>query len=95
MNITPVVFRRYNDGGDIVALFPTEAYSKLSPQYVNSYMHVGQHAAGDYAGTIGVTTPATPEQYADLKSELDNIGYNLRVYRRWNRRWARAYKAAS
>jgi hypothetical protein len=35
---------------------------------------------------MGITVPATPEEYADLKSELERIGYDLEVINRRARR---------
>ncbi len=29
-----------------------------------------------------MTTPASPEEYGDLKAELESIGYNLKIYQR-------------
>ena len=42
------------------------------------YAHVGQHSAcsPQYAKE---SRPATPEEYADLKAELESIGYNLEI----------------
>lgn len=46
---------------------------------VMAYEHVGQHGEGTYPLD---TVPATPEEYADLKAELESIGYRLRVTKR-------------
>lgn len=42
------------------------------------YSHIGQHSGchPDYANEC---KPATPEQYADLKKELEGLGYNLEI----------------
>lgn len=42
------------------------------------YSHIGQHSAchPDYAKEC---KEATPDQYADLKKELEGLGYNLNV----------------
>lgn len=78
--ITDVVFRKFKDG-EIMALFP---YEIETGRFVLSYQHIGQHSGADYNHFILGTEPATPEQYADLKKELENIGYNLRVIKRRN-----------
>jgi len=52
---------------------------------VMSYMHVGQHGEADI-GYFYDCTPATPEQYADLKAELQSIGYRLIIRKRWMRK---------
>lgn len=77
-DITKVVFRWWNVSKDIIALFPdTWEYG-----FCNSYEHVGQHGDADYDGIIKQSRPATPEEYADLKAELESIGYNLKVMQR-------------
>jgi len=54
--------------------------------YVMSYMHVGQHGEAQI-GWFNSCKLASPEQYKDLKWELENlIGYNLKIRSRWNRR---------
>jgi hypothetical protein len=52
---------------------------------VECYQHVGQHGEASIEYYYKCT-PATPEQYADLKAELEIIGYNVKVCKRWNRR---------
>lgn len=44
-----------------------------------SYEHVGQHGAADPSGVMRRTVAATPEEYSELKNELEQIGYSLRV----------------
>ena len=75
---TKVVFRVWKGEfeGDVIALFPDidEGHGSCS-----SYMHVGQHAPASYYHMITRTRPAKPAEYASLKRELENIGYNLDV----------------
>jgi len=61
--------------GQIMAYFPHMPFSR---QTMTCYAHIGQHSAcsPEY---IKELTPATAEQYADLKTELESIGYNLNV----------------
>lgn len=78
---TKVVFYVENNEADKVpdnalAVFPeiiTDRKGNLL-----CYAHLGQHsaAAPDYVKEL---RPATPAEYADLKSELESIGYNLEV----------------
>lgn len=77
---TPVVFRRYSEG-DTIALFPTLNHSSGDANYgyCMSYQHVGQHGEANYPDCIASTGPATPEQYADLRRELEGIGYVLKI----------------
>lgn len=60
---------------EVVAFFPdtTDASGIMT-----SYMRVGQHgdASVEFAQDC---KSAKPEQYADLKEELESIGYNLKV----------------
>lgn len=67
--------------GEVIALFP------LMPEpngLVNSYMHIGQHGAADYAGMIRQSRKATPAEYAALYRELTSAPYyyNLIAYDR-------------
>lgn len=76
---TPVVFRvwkdpKYHNG--VIALFP---YENEGQGNCLSYEHVGQHGPAHYTGVMSITRPATPEEYADLKEELESIGYRLRI----------------
>lgn len=84
---TIVLFRAERSGpykGSVTAVFP---YLEESHGLVTCYAHVGQHGAcsrGWYRGT----RPATPNEYADLKAELESYGppdahYVLDVRKRW------------
>lgn len=65
-----VVFRKFSDG-DVIALFCNSA-PDCRPGFVMSYMHVGQH--GEACRDIGRNIKlASPEEYADLKRELESI----------------------
>jgi hypothetical protein len=78
---TVVVFRKFKDQGDIIALFPNE----INDSFGNclTYMHVGQHGSADYQGLMRTeTVAATPEEYEPLKRELEGIGYNLDIKKR-------------
>jgi hypothetical protein len=76
---TRVVFRVWPDhnGGDVIALFPDVPYDNHTPGRVESYQHIGQHGAADYNHVIAATRPATPDEYAPLLAELQQIGYNV------------------
>ena len=75
---TVVVFRKFKDGGDILALFPEIVYD---PQgNCMSYQHTGQHGVASVNIMDDVTEAASPSEYADLKLELESlIGYDLDV----------------
>jgi len=67
---------------EIIALFPEEKWTDI---LCSSYMHVGQHGGADYKGVVDISEKATPEEYNDLKTELESIGYNLKIRRKWIR----------
>jgi hypothetical protein len=97
---TLVVFRRWHDTGDIIALFPAEP-SDIEGWYCLSYERVGQHAGADYHGVVQASRPATDEETAPLAEELTRIGYNLLPIKRAShavherrRATARALRAA-
>lgn len=85
---TPVVFRASRRkepegrGAEITAVFPCEP-ATLGNDDMTCYAHVGQHGAC-HQGWINSTRAAKPEEYADLKRELESApyGYRLKVYRR-------------
>ena len=73
---TKVIFRKYPDGS-IIALFPEEKWNRMGN--CASYMHVGQHGPADYQHVVASTKPAKPHEYEDLKRELQDLGYGLRI----------------
>lgn len=81
--VTPVIFRYWKN--EVIALFPSVPGS--SKYNCSSYMHVGQHSSADDRMIIAESRPATPQEYADLKIELENAGYTLKIYRRWQYRF--------
>lgn len=66
---------------DVVALFPYIANDD-NPGNCTAYVHVGQHTGAYISGFIRESRLATPEEYADLFRELEDIGYNLEVGKR-------------
>lgn len=77
---TEVIFRVWK--AEIIALFPYE----ISDFQGNclSYMQVGQHGSADYLNVIKQSRPAKEEEFAELKKELVNLGYKLKVIKRRN-----------
>jgi hypothetical protein len=61
--------------GDLFAYFPKEIYNK---EYRTGYSHIGQHSAV-YPAYAKASRLAIPEEYKDLKKELEDIGYKLKV----------------
>lgn len=87
-NKTIVIFRVWYRGkfaGDIIALFP-DIEADIHGRLCQSYEYVGQHGAADYNRVIQCTRPATKSEYNDLFDELTEIGYNLIVKKRRNRK---------
>ena len=79
---TKVIFRFWKLSQDIIAIFP-ELCGDSSPYTCQSYEHLGQHSSCDPCGIINNSRPARPDEYEDLKAELENhFGYNLKVIKR-------------
>lgn len=76
--ITPVIFRVYQ--GELCAYFPAEPWD-IFGNYIACYAHIGQHGASSL-DWLQKGRPATENEYAGLKKELEGFGYNLRVYKR-------------
>jgi len=78
-----VVFRVWpkSEGGDVIALFP---YDHAHDYYCTGYQHIGQHGAADFHGVVSRTRLAKPAEYVALKSELESIGYCLKIIKRVN-----------
>ena len=80
---TRVVFRIY-PAGEVIALFPDLPEVRGC---VLSYQHVGQHGAADPWHVVRMTRPATAEEAAPLRRELEGVpyGYQLEVRKRMTR----------
>jgi hypothetical protein len=74
MSKTKVIFRKWKSNGDVIALFPEIAATCSDAWLCSSFEHVGQHGAAD-PSIISQTKPATPQEYADLKAELEAYPY--------------------
>lgn len=86
---TGVIFRTFRDKtGGTIALFTASLHDgSCNPGMVMSYMHVGQHSEASPSAVIERTRPATQEEAAPLKKELQSLGYRFtRVYQRFPRR---------
>ncbi|WP_336812791.1 hypothetical protein [Bosea sp. MMO-172] len=85
---TPVMFRATITKGDreVTAVFPLEDGD--GTRNPGSYAHVGQHGECSWGWVLSCTRPAKPEEYADLKRELEAepYGYRLKVIKRRPRR---------
>jgi hypothetical protein len=86
---TKVVFRKFRgEYNDVIALFPEEQVNE-NRHICMSYMHVGQHGPASYS-LIDSTFPAKPEEYFNLKNELESMGYNLDIRKRITKKWFEA-----
>ena len=69
-----VIFRKeyneYTKEWDVIAFMPEV---RVSNGYICYYSHVGQHGEADYLYYLKSTKKATPEEYADLLTELRRI----------------------
>lgn len=74
---TIAVFRKFSNG-EIIVLFP-EIAATADGYYCSSYVHVGQHGSADYYHVVSHTKPATPQEYTNLKRELEGLGYSLEI----------------
>lgn len=85
LGFTPVIFRKYRDG-DIIALFPADPGTD-DAYTCSSYMHTGGHGSADPMAVIRTTTIAMPNEYADLRKELESYpyNYNLKTFHRLSR----------
>jgi hypothetical protein len=86
-NITDVIFRvdtSKDFKGTVFAIFPHQVADYKGN--VMSYQHIGQHSGANYSHCINTSKPATEKQYSDLKTELEQIGYSLRIVKRQNKK---------
>jgi len=73
--MTKVIFKMLE--GEVIALFPQEV-NEVNSRWIMSYMHIGQHS--DASKDLLQELPdATPDQYSDLKKELETLGYQLQI----------------
>jgi len=82
---TDVIFRLWpdNDFILIIALFPY-IIDNVDKGFISSYEHLGQHSGADYNGCMESTVSAKENEYKDLKSELESLGYDLNIIKRRN-----------
>lgn len=74
---TIVIFRHWEK--DIIAIFPEIPSDSDNWYHCLSYMHYGQHGGCDPHGIIYDSRPALPEEYADLKHELETCPYHYKL----------------
>lgn len=77
MSKVKVVFRKFKDSGEVIAIFPEINWDAYGA--VTSYMHVGQHGGADRYQIATKTVKASPDEYANLLAELKSIGYEPEI----------------
>lgn len=80
---TKVIFRKVKQEGEIIAVFPADAGDSNPYRTCSFYEHDGQHGAMSI-DFMSATIPAKPNEYESLKAELESIGYDLRIVKRFN-----------
>lgn len=75
-----VIFRVFPEG-DVIAMFPRIAVDTTGYK-CQSYMHVGQHGAADPM-IVSSTRLATVIERANLRRELEQLGYDLKLVKRF------------
>ena len=73
---TPIIFRKDKQDKDVFAIFPDDVADLEG--HVTFYQHVGQHGHGDLGYMMQKSVPASPKEYAELKKELEGIGYKVK-----------------
>lgn len=76
---TIVIFRKFEEG-DIIALMPNDSWIDGGGEIlITSYQHHGQHS-GASAKLLKELNECSEEEYRDLKEELEDIGYRVKVW---------------
>lgn len=78
--ITPVIFRKEIDR-TILAIFPAQVGTN-NHNTCECYANIGQHATMQKEYYYN-TKPTIGSEYKELFEELESIGYNLKVYKKW------------
>jgi hypothetical protein len=72
--VTPVSYRRYKNGGDVIAVL-----GEIEMGKVTIYQRIGQHGEAGYYYLLEVTKKIkdNPPDVQSLEAELISIGYTL------------------
>jgi len=79
---TKVIFKILK--GEVIALFPEDAGDSNPFATCLSYQHIGQH--GSASVDLARLKAATPYQYISLYVELEQIGYDLLIVKKFSRK---------
>ena len=64
---------------EVIAVVPGLAGTVGRPDHATCYAHIGQHGTCSIDGITVMRENATPDEYAELKGELESVGYNINV----------------
>lgn len=67
--------------GTVFAILPYEIERNGQ---ITTYQHIGQHSSGEYQLCLKLSRPATETEYAELKAEMESLGYNIKVIKKQN-----------
>ena len=78
-----IVFKKDKETNEVIAFMPYD-YQTWQGEFT-CYAHLGQHSLtnDEYYRACKL---ATPDEYKDLKAELESIGYNVEVIKKVNGR---------
>lgn len=89
---TKVIFRM-GVGQEVLAVFPALAGTNKYYQDCLCYAHVGQHSPCSIDYVRQFTLPAKPSEFKALQEELEFLGYNLQIVKRFTRKDLESRKA--
>lgn len=79
---TIVIFRKWRGkNADVIALMPF-VVAPYDANTVMCYEHTDQHGAGNDQQIVSQSRLATPDEYASLLKELEDLGYNVETRKR-------------
>lgn len=79
---TKVIFKML--GADAIALFPQEPGTSDFYTTCQSYMHIGQHSSASVE--LADLKAANEDEYSSLKRELESIGYELEIGKKFTQK---------
>jgi hypothetical protein len=78
---TKVLFVK-DEYNDVVAVFPYDLGTNNS-ETMSCYAHIGQHSSCHSDWVVSSHKNVAPNEYSDLKEELESIGYELEILTRF------------
>ena len=64
---------------EVIAVFVDERVKGIKEVIFECYVHLGQHSTCSESFLAEKCKKATEEEYKDLKTELESIGYQLNI----------------